>query len=46
MAYGEAMSELPDKALLPLSKENAVWLHLYADKHFGGDVTVALNNLR
>lgn len=35
------MSEVPDSALLPLGRDNALWLHEFADRFFAGDVAQA-----
>ncbi len=44
LGYG-GLVEIPEDAVLALSRENAAWLHRYADEHFAGDVPRALNEV-
>lgn len=39
------MNEVPETALLPLDRDNALFVHVMADKHYGGDTVMALNAL-
>lgn len=38
------MSEATGEGLLELDRDVAVWLHVVADRHYGGDVQQAMND--
>lgn len=40
----DSPDEVPDSALVWLDHDVAVWLHTEADRHYGGDVSKALND--
>lgn len=37
--------EVPDWAKVWLDRDVAAWLHLQADKYFGGDINLTLNEM-